>query len=166
MSYSQTFVLIPNCTVKTHVAQFYTRCSLLTSSRSPSSSVPSSLDVLASPDDSSSSAGPSSSSDSSPELITRHGLHTRQPIDRYGFSPVIWQGFVRFVLSKPTSYAEIFFILNGNLGLSKEIATLELTSTQRLFLMPITCKWVYKVKDRFDGSLEHYKARLVAHGSQ
>jgi hypothetical protein len=26
---------------------------------------------------------------------------------------------------------------------------------------PITCKLVYKVKTRSDGSLEHYKARLV-----
>jgi hypothetical protein len=29
---------------------------------------------------------------------------------------------------------------------------------------PITCKWVYKVKTRSDGSLERYKACLVTHG--
>jgi hypothetical protein len=28
---------------------------------------------------------------------------------------------------------------------------------------PITCKWVYKVKTRSDGSLECYKARLIAY---
>jgi hypothetical protein len=31
---------------------------------------------------------------------------------------------------------------------------------------PITCKWVYKVKIRSDGSLKRYKSRLVAHGFQ
>jgi hypothetical protein len=30
----------------------------------------------------------------------------------------------------------------------------------------ITCKWVYKVKTRFDGSLKHYKAHLVTRGFQ
>jgi hypothetical protein len=30
----------------------------------------------------------------------------------------------------------------------------------------ITCKWVYKVKTRFDGSLERYKTRLVARDFQ
>jgi hypothetical protein len=35
-----------------------------------------------------------------------------------------------------------------------------------LGVRPITCKWVYKIKTRSDGSLKHYKARLVAHGFQ
>ena len=32
--------------------------------------------------------------------------------------------------------------------------------------VPITCRWIYKVKTRFDGSIERYKARLVARGFQ
>ncbi|CAM8941233.1 unnamed protein product [Rhodiola kirilowii] len=31
---------------------------------------------------------------------------------------------------------------------------------------PITCKWIYTVKTRSDGSLGRYKARLVARGFQ
>jgi hypothetical protein len=30
--------------------------------------------------------------------------------------------------------------------------------------VPITCKWVFKVKTKFDSSIERYKARLVARG--
>ena len=26
----------------------------------------------------------------------------------------------------------------------------------------VGCKWIYKIKTRSDGSIEHYKARLVA----
>ena len=32
--------------------------------------------------------------------------------------------------------------------------------------IPITCKWVFKVKTRSDGTVERYKARLVASGLQ
>jgi len=55
--------------------------------------------------------------------------------------------------------------------MTKEIAALERTGTWDLVLMlpqvtPITCKWVYKIKTRYDGSLERYKAHLVARGFQ
>jgi hypothetical protein len=53
--------------------------------------------------------------------------------------------------------------------MAEEIAALERTGTWDLVplpsnVTPITCKWVYKV--RSDGSLERYKARLVARGFQ
>ena len=28
----------------------------------------------------------------------------------------------------------------------------------------VSCKWIYKIKTRSDGSIEHYKAHLVAKG--
>ena len=53
--------------------------------------------------------------------------------------------------------------------MAEKLAALERTSTWDLISLPtqvtpITCKWVHKIKTRFDGSFESYKARLVVHG--
>jgi hypothetical protein len=54
---------------------------------------------------------------------------------------------------------------------AEEIVALQRTGTRDLVspppgVRPITCKWLYKIETRFNGSLERYKARLVARDFQ
>jgi len=126
----------------------------------------SSSDVPSSLDEPSSSAAPSDAetAPSDVETAPRYVLRDRQslrPPDRLGFAGT--------VLSEPTSYRDAIQHQEWQHAMAEELAALERTGTWDLVpipahVRPITCKWVYKVKTRSDGSLECYKARLVARG--
>jgi hypothetical protein len=102
---------------------------------------------------------------SSEQLVSRsHRLY--QPPDCYSPS-----AFTVTALSEPASYRDAILHPEWQHAMAEEIAALERTGTWDLVpcppcVCPITCKWVYKVKIRSDGSLERYKARLVARSFQ
>jgi hypothetical protein len=137
------------------------------------SDVPSSSDELSSDVPSSSfiedlpsppSVEPSSPTNSSPEQLVRRSHRLRKLPDWYSPS-----AFTATAFSEPSSYRNDILHLEWQHTMAEEIAALERTGTWDLVpypprVRPITCKWVYKVKTRSDGSLECYKAHLVARG--
>jgi hypothetical protein len=55
--------------------------------------------------------------------------------------------------------------------MTEELSALNRTGTWDIVplppnVVPITCKWVFKVKTKSIGSIERYKARLVARNFQ
>ena len=90
---------------------------------------------------------------------------TIEPPDKLGFPRV------SAVIVEPSTYQEAARIPEWQLAMSEELAALDRTGTWDLVplpshAVPITCKWVFKIKTKSDGSIERYKARLVARGFQ
>ncbi|WVZ98659.1 LOW QUALITY PROTEIN: hypothetical protein U9M48_044067 [Paspalum notatum var. saurae] len=70
---------------------------------------------------------------------------------------------------EPSSYEEVAQGPEWCKAMEEEIKALNENQTWDLVprpkdVKPISCKWVYKVKTRPDGTIERYKARLVARG--
>jgi hypothetical protein len=74
-------------------------------------------------------------------------------------------------LSEPSTYCDAVSHPEWQFAMAEEIAVLEHTGTWDLVpcppsTVPIMCKSVYKIKTHSDGSIERYKACLVACGFQ
>ena len=75
------------------------------------------------------------------------------------------------VFDEASTYQEASSIPEWQLAMSEELAALDLQGTLELVplpshAVPTTSKWVFKMKTKADGSIERYKARLVARGFQ
>ena len=89
------------------------------------------------------------------------------PVDYYGFPQVHLT-----IHSEPTTFEEATGCpekAKWKEAMGKEIKSLKDNKVWELTTLTpgkkgIGCKWVYKVKTNSDGSIEHYKARLVARG--
>ena len=70
-------------------------------------------------------------------------------------------------LHEPHTYREASTNPLWKLVMKDELDALSKNHTWDLVTLPprksvISCKWIYKIKTRFDGSIKRYKARLVA----
>jgi hypothetical protein len=158
VSSSESSLVVLDYTVRPHVTQVYScrGAHLLDASSAELSS-----DVSSSPP-----VEPSSLVGSSPEQLLGRDHRPRMPPNCYSPS-----AFTATALFEPHFYHDAILHPEWKHTMVEEIATLERTGTRDLMPCPpharlITCKWVYKVKTRSDGSLECYKAHLVARGFQ
>ena len=105
-------------------------------------------------------------SDEEPPTLLRRSEHTQQCPDRYG----IWIYSVKQQEKEQVTVKEAISSSESEKwkeAMEKEIRSIEANEVWELVELPkgkktIGCKWVYKCKLGVDGSLERYKACLVA----
>ena len=107
--------------------------------------------------------GPSETEESTPQPQLRRSTRTRRPNPKYANAAIIEEA------TEPETFEEASQSSEWMTAMKEEIDALQQNQTWNLVpkpidVKPISCKWVYKIKRRPDGSIERYKARLVARG--
>ncbi|KAL5753796.1 hypothetical protein ACOSP7_022016 [Xanthoceras sorbifolium] len=105
------------------------------------------------------------SSETEESTPLRRSIRTRKPNPKYANAAIVEEATV----IEPEMFEEASQSSKWMTAMKEEIAALEQNQTWELVpkprdVKPISCKWVYKIKCRPDGSIERYKARLVARG--
>ena len=72
-------------------------------------------------------------------------------------------------IHEPYTYREASTDHLWQIAMKEKLDALSKNHTWDLVTLPlgksvVSCKWIYKIKTRFDGSIERYKTRLVAKG--
>ncbi|CAN1187372.1 Retrovirus-related Pol polyprotein from transposon TNT 1-94 [Linum perenne] len=98
-----------------------------------------------------------------PEL--RRSRRQRRANPKYANAALIEEA----IINEPNTFEEASLKKEWLKAMKEEIDALDHNETWDLVpkpegVKPISCKWVYKVKTSPDGSIERYKARLVARG--
>jgi len=93
----------------------------------------------------------------------RRSTRMKKPNAKYANAAVV-EG-----VKEPETFTEASQNSNWNKAMEEEITALQQNQTWDLVprpedVEPISCKWVYKIKRRTDGTIERLKARLVARG--
>ncbi|KAE8720906.1 tir-nbs resistance protein [Hibiscus syriacus] len=107
--------------------------------------------------------GPSETEESIPQSQLRRSTRIRRPNPKYANATIIEEA------TEPETFEEASQSSEWMTAMKEEIDALQQNKTWDLVpkikdVKPISCKWVYKIKRHPDGSIERYKARLVARG--
>ncbi|KAE8669333.1 hypothetical protein F3Y22_tig00112249pilonHSYRG00290 [Hibiscus syriacus] len=107
--------------------------------------------------------GPSETEESIPQSQLRRSTRIRRPNPKYANAAIIEEA------TEPEMFEEASKSSEWMTAMKEEIDALQQNQTWDIVpkikdVKPISCKWVYKIKRRPDGSIERYKARLVARG--
>ena len=100
-----------------------------------------------------------------PNIALRRSNRIRKPPQRYARQ-------VTYLPDEPTTYTQAMKSVDSDLwtkAMNEEMESLKRNGTWEEVELPqgrkiVDCKWVFKVKQKADGSVERYKARVVAKG--
>ena len=96
----------------------------------------------------------------------RKSSRPHKPPERYGFSTLVAMSTTMSSISIPTCYKQAKEHKCWQQAMEAELQALEANTWDIIscppHVKPIGSKWVYIVKLKSDGSLDRYKARLVA----